>query len=81
MLLCNREELPNYPVEWPFPVPYRIPTFAKSKKTEAADTAGPRVEKKKKNGACRYGSTRVEKEYKHLKTEKDYGRYQYPVRY
>jgi hypothetical protein len=65
MFLCNREELPNYPVEWPFPVPYRIPTFAKSKKTEAA----------------RYGSTRVEKEYKHLKTEKDYGRYQYPVRY
>ena len=33
--------------------------------------------KVEKNGGCRYGSTRVEKEYKHLKTEKDYGRYQY----
>ncbi|KXU43186.1 hypothetical protein HMPREF2533_03274 [Bacteroides fragilis] len=37
--------------------------------------------KVEKNGGCRYGSTRVENEYKHLKTEKDYGRYQYPVRY
>lgn len=37
--------------------------------------------KVEKTEAARYGSTRVENEYKHLKTEKDYGRYQYPVRY